>query len=75
MDKEMRFWSDDRGSTPDFGIYFSSVIWLLYSFFVNLYTIPSIYHYYYQFLMIMISKKIILNILWSKEPLKMLVGI
>ena len=22
MDNEMRFWSDDRGSNPDFGIYF-----------------------------------------------------
>ena len=58
MDNEVRFWSDDRGSIPAFGIYFSSVIWLLYSFFVNLYPIPSIYHYYYQFLIIIISKKI-----------------
>ena len=22
MDNEVRFWSDDRGSNPDFGIYF-----------------------------------------------------
>ena len=22
MDNEMRFWSDDRGSNPEFGIYF-----------------------------------------------------
>ena len=58
---------------------FSSVIWLLYSFFCKFVYYSKYLSLLLSIFIIMISKKKYfladLNIVWSKKPLKMLVGI